>query len=233
MHRAHVIFRAFVAWVFLCLYKLTNYFYRQWRKLKTMTTLDVLGIPEGMALNPNSAVFDKNGNYVLLNLTYSTLALPAWGNEKEKFVDEFGKRGCYKYLMGEEASSGIIRDLWHRGLIAIFDAEDFPEADVIQHTVMTNEGNPYTPSDFDRSDFTAATENGNEILTMSSHVVNPKKTDKFIKDHFNSGYFKRFEKEYKLPPQAAHFNAEAFDENGYFDQNEWLKDARRGKEETL
>ena len=51
-----------------------------------MTTLDVLGIPEGMALNPNSAVFDKNGNYVLLNLTYSTLALPAWGNEKEKFV---------------------------------------------------------------------------------------------------------------------------------------------------
>lgn len=233
MHRTRVIFRSVVAWVFLCLYKLTNYFYRQWRKLKTMNTLDILGIPAEKALNPNSAVFDTKGNYVLLNLTYSTLALPAWGNEKEKFVGEFGKRGCYLYLTGEEANSGIIRDIWHRGLIAIFKANDFPEAEVIRHTIQTQEGNPYVPADFDRSDFTAATEGGNEILTMSAHVVNPKKTDQFIKDHFNAAYFKRFEKEYKLPPMAAHFNAEAFNEEGYFDQEEWVKDARKGKEETL
>ena len=198
-----------------------------------MTSLDVLGIPSGLALSPNSAVVTTD-SYVILNLTFSDLVLPEWGNEKAKTMKEFGKRGCYKYIMGDEANSTVIRDLWHFGKIAVFEANDFPENAVLGHVVNTLEENPFNSTIFTKDDFLAAKSNGAEALDFSVHVVNPQKTDKFMKEHFNSRFYKKAQEQYKLPPVAAHFNGDAFtpDKSG-FDEEEWVKDAKKGKEDVL
>lgn len=198
-----------------------------------MTTLDVLGIPAGLALSPNSTVVGDH-SYVIMNLTFSTLMLPKWGNEDDKEVAEFGKVGSYQYIMGDEANSTTIRRLWHNGKIAVFEADDFPENEVIGHIVNSLAENPYTSTPFEKSDFMAAKEGGAEALSLSVHVVNPKKTDKFVKEHFNSHYYKDYIQQYKLPPLAAHFNSDAFiPETSGFDEEDWVREAKKGKEEVL
>ena len=186
-----------------------------------------LGIVPEIALPSNTKVV-KDESYILLNLTNTMLAMPDWQKEQRPILSDFGREGCYYFLLGDEANSSVVRRLWNEGKVAIFKSDEFPSYEVDSRLVGKGEDNPYLNTGFDKKDFQLAQAVGEDHTSTRTHVVDPKKTTAKLNQEFNYKYYKQYN---EVPPMAKKYNSEAFDQNGNFDTDEWVRNAKRGKED--
>ena len=190
-----------------------------------------IGIPERLAL-PTNTVIDKNKSYVVLNLTSTLLAMPSRKDEKGVILSDFGRENCYYMPLGEIITGAVVHRLWVNGMIAVFNADDFPEYEVTTNLCGEFDPNPLIQTGFDKKDFSLSQSIGDDKTTMRTHVVDPYKTNAKLSKDFNYGYYKKYQKE-GVPPQARNYNPDAFDDDRDFDHEEWLRNAKKGKEEVF